>query len=392
MKTQTSHKHYSALDGLRGLAILMVFCRHAFLTTHLHSLPTRILAWLGTGGWLGVDLFFVLSGFLITGILIDSLGSSHFYKNFYIRRSLRIFPLFYTVLLFCWILTPILHLQWKLGHLSYLFYCQNIMVNLDPSLASVPPALNLEHFWSLAVEEQFYMIWPLMIVLLHEPKRIMRFCASMIGLSLLLRCVLLWLYPSDTTIEWIYKELPTHADGLLIGAFLAAGLRTWNYEELSSRFRWPTYASAIAAIAIVAITRRLDFHSYLMSSIGYTVSAILFSSLLLNCVIPSTGAYRIFSVPGLRFFGRYSYGIYVYHLLFSPLLTQVLHWLQARTSQTVGAGLYLSLWLGLSVAIAMLSYKYFEFPLLKLKDRFAPPENRTIPSSMSGLTRESALQ
>ena len=375
MKAQTPHKHYTALDGLRGLAILLVFARHAFLSTHLHSLPAQVIGWLGSGGWLGVDLFFVLSGFLITGILIDALDTNRYFKNFYIRRSLRIFPLFYGVLLVCFLLTPVLHLQWKLGHLSFLLYCQNIAMNLDPSLKGVSPALNLEHFWSLAVEEQFYMLWPLTIFLLREPKKIMRFSLSMIGAALVLRCVLLWFFPSETTMEWIYYELPTHADGLFMGAFLAAGLRTWRIEGLSSRLRWPGYVSGAGAIAIVAITRRLDFHTFLMSSVGYTVSALLFSGLLVRCLLPMSFPFRFFSSGTLRFFGKYSYGIYVYHLLFTPILSSVLPWLQTRThSRMIGAMLYLVFWFSAAIVVAMLSYRYFESPLLRLKDRFAPPE------------------
>jgi peptidoglycan/LPS O-acetylase OafA/YrhL len=395
LKIQTPQKHYIALDGLRGLAVLLVFARHAFLTTHLHSLSVQVIGWLGSGGWLGVDLFFVLSGFLITGILIDSLNTNRYFKNFYIRRSLRIFPLFYGVLLVCFVLTPVLHLQWRLGHLSFLFYCQNIAMNLNPSLRDVLPALNLEHFWSLAVEEQFYMLWPLTIFLLREPKKIMRFSLSMIGVALVLRCVLLWVFPSETTMDWIYCELPTHADGLFMGAFLAAGLRTWKLEKLSSRLRWPVYFSGAGAIAVVAVSRSVDFHTFLMSSVGYTISALLFSGLLLKCLLPTSVAFRVFSTRTLRFFGRYSYGIYVYHLLFTPILSSVLYWLQARThSRMTGAMLYLAFWFVASIAVAMLSYKYFESPLLRLKDRFAPPEAKNSPSADSGtkLVPESAVQ
>lgn len=399
MKAQIHHKHYTALDGLRGLAFLLVFARHSLLTTHIQSLPAQVIGWLGTGGWFGVDLFFVLSGFLISGILIDSLDSNRYFKSFYIRRSLRIFPLFYGVLLLCFVLTPVLHLKWHLGHLSFLFYCQNIAMNLDPSLKGVLPALNLEHFWSLAVEEQFYMVWPLIIFLLRDPKKIMRFSLSMIGAALVVRCVLLWVFPSQNTMEWIYYELPTHADGLFMGAFLASALRTQKIEFLLPRFRLPMFISAVSAVAVIAITRRLDFHSILMSSVGYTISAILFSVLLLNCLVPTSSAYRIFSSKTLRFFGKYSYGLYVYHLLFAPKLSVVLYWLQARThSRPIGSLLYLVFWFGSSIVVAMLSYRYFESPFLKLKDRLAPPEKKNSAfspddrTSGANLYRESAVR
>ncbi|MEG9436768.1 acyltransferase [Edaphobacter sp. HDX4] len=377
MKAPTLHKHYTALDGLRGLAILLVFIRHSFLTTHLNSLPAQILAWLGSGGWLGVDLFFVLSGFLITGILIDSLNKPRYFKDFYIRRSLRIFPLFYGVLLLCWILTPVLHLQWQLGHLSYLFYCQNIAVDLNPSLSHVPPALNLEHFWSLAVEEQFYMLWPLTIFLLRDPRKIIRSSLSTIAVGLLARCILLLVFPSEKIMEWIYNGLPTHADGLLMGAVFAASIRIWSLDEILRRMRWPVYFCAAIAVAIVAISHRLDFHTYLMSSVGYTVSAILFGGLLLRCLAPGSSAQAFFSTKIMRFFGKYSYGIYVYHLLFTPVLSRLLYRLQALLhSRLLGAMAYLVLWFALSIAVAVVSYKFFESPFLRLKDRFAPPKDK----------------
>lgn len=382
LKTSLPHKHYTALDGLRGLAILLVFGRHSLLTTHLHSRAVGVLAWFGKGGWLGVDLFFVLSGFLITGILIGSLNKPQYFKNFYIRRSLRIFPLFYGVLLLCWLLTPVLHLKWEIGHLSYLFYCQNIAADFNSALMSVPPALNLEHFWSLAVEEQFYMLWPLTIFLLREPRKILRFSLSLVGVALILRCVLIF----DNSSHWIYKELPTHADGLLIGAALASALRIQTMDQILGWMRWPTYISAMAAISIVAVTRSLDFNNDWMSSLGFTVTAVLFGALLLQCLRVGSPACRIFSRKELRFFGKYSYGIYVYHLLFSPLFSRILYFLQGGLhSRMLGSIAYLGLWFASSIAVAVLSYKFFESYFLRLKDRLAPPSGSSATGSMASL-------
>src|SRR6202795_1240617 len=167
--------HYQALDGFRGLAILLVFAFHAFHSTHFSSLPARVLEWFGSGGWMGVDLFFVLSGFLITGILTKSVGLPRYFRNFYIRRSLRIFPLYYGVLLLLLALTPLLHLEWHRGHLTYLVYCQNIGGVLNPiEIEYLQPSVNLSHLWSLAVEEQYYLLWPVTIWLLRDERKIMR--------------------------------------------------------------------------------------------------------------------------------------------------------------------------------------------------------------------------
>src|ERR1700761_8041685 len=123
----TSSRHYPALDGLRGIAILAVFCYH--FGGGSKSSNWLIQAWssIADTGWMGVDLFFVLSGFLITGILYDTAHKPHRVRNFYARRSLRIFPLYYGVLLLFLLLTPVLQLHWKPGHLLYFFYLSNMM-------------------------------------------------------------------------------------------------------------------------------------------------------------------------------------------------------------------------------------------------------------------------
>ncbi len=136
------------------------------------------VAYLCDGGWMGVDLFFVLSGFLITGILLDTRELPGYFKNFYVRRALRIFPLYYTMLAVLFLLTPWLHLQWHTGHIAYLFYAGNIAYNLNPDLAQVRPAVSFLHLWSLAVEEQFYLIWPLVVLMVSSRRRLAWICGG----------------------------------------------------------------------------------------------------------------------------------------------------------------------------------------------------------------------
>ena len=188
------------------------------------------LEWLAAGGWAGVDLFFVLSGFLITGILLDTRDSKFYFRNFYARRILRIFPLFYGVLLVLLLATPILHLLWRPGHILYFFYLGNIAGHIDPSLNFVLPAVNLTHTWSLAVEEQFYLVWPLVIWLVFDRRNLVRVCFGLIGFGFVLRAGLLLAVPG-ASIEWCYGELPTHADGLLCGAILAVLIRSAALQD-----------------------------------------------------------------------------------------------------------------------------------------------------------------
>jgi peptidoglycan/LPS O-acetylase OafA/YrhL len=372
--------HYQALDGLRGLAIITVLFAHTFGTSG-HLKTTWLggaIATVGNWGWLGVDLFFVLSGFLITGILIGTVNGPRYFRNFYIRRALRIFPLFYGVFLLLALLTPVLHLEWHIGHIAFLFYCQNIAMAVNPQLATVAPVVSLQHFWSLAVEEQYYMLWPLAIWLLRDERKIMRFCLMLIAGCIILRFALAALLPPNISIMLIYWELPTHCDGLLLGSWLALAIRRWPVEELRRRSRWLIWPAFAALLAAGAYAHSLDFQSPVMETVGFSVIPIVLAGLLLRCFVPGSPALRFCSLRFLQFMGRYSYGIYVYHVLFVPAMQRGLQWLQAHLHSRQLAGLvYLLLWYLSTVMVAVLSYKFFESPFLRLKERFAPIHETT---------------
>jgi len=370
------HARYLALDGLRGLAILLVFIDHIYADlSHLRNSALGGVLALGNGGWIGVDLFFVLSGFLITGILIDTVNRPRYFQNFYVRRALRIFPLFYGVFLLLVVLTPLLHLEWQRGHISYLFYCQNIAMTVNPALLYMAPAVFLGHFWSLAVEEQYYMFWPLAIWILRDDRKIMRLCLLLIACIVLLRFALIYLMPSKMMLDLIYKELPTHGDGLLLGSFLVLALRRWPVEALLRHMHWLVWPALLLFLGVGAYTHSLDFATPAMETVGLMVTLIMFGGLLLRCLIRGSWEERFFTRPSLRFLGRYSYGIYVYHILFWPLMVQGLHWLQVHLHSRIVAGLvYLLLWSFSTVGVAMLSFRFLESPFLRLKERFAPSE------------------
>ena len=195
-----------SLDGWRGVAILLVFVRHYFLTTNAHTWWLKGLSGVASAGWIGVDLFFVLSGFLITGILLDTRGHKRYFLNFYARRTLRIFPLYYGVLFGALALTPFLHLQWRVGDITHFLYIDNISVQFNPALMKVMPWLNLDAMWSLAVEEQFYLLWPA-IILVIVPRKPLRWIAAFMGVAVLSRIGLLVLVPPAQAFEWSSPEV-----------------------------------------------------------------------------------------------------------------------------------------------------------------------------------------
>jgi peptidoglycan/LPS O-acetylase OafA/YrhL len=360
-----SRKHFASLDGLRGLAILAVVAYHYF--------PHRGTGWFGylaSASWAGVDLFFVLSGFLITGILFDTLHTKDFYKNFYMRRVLRLFPVYLVFMCIVLVLARGVPHLWAVG-LSYLLYVSNIVCLFDPHIYSVGP-VQTAHLWSLAVEEQFYLIWPWIVVALGSRRRILRFSIFGSIATLALRLVLIHVVPSSR--GFLYIELPTRADSLLIGAAVAMIFRD---PELMAkiRLRYVRLAGFAAVAGFLALG--LDIHSFFwqippINTWGFSLTAIASASLVFLAVTPGSWTSRIFSNSVLRFYGRYSYGLYLIHFapkfiydgVFLPAISNRVHptWLAGIIAFAIV--------LAASTAVAVLSFHIIEMPFLKMKKYF----------------------
>jgi peptidoglycan/LPS O-acetylase OafA/YrhL len=349
----------------------MIFFRHYAMTSHLTSLWVKTAAYLCSGGWMGVDLFFVLSGFLITGILLDTRERPRYFTNFYARRALRIFPLYYTVLGILFVLTPWLHLQWHRGHFAYLFYAGNIASNLNPTLVDVRPAVSFLHLWSLAVEEQFYLIWPLVVIMVSSRWRLAWICGALSLGGLALRVCLLLSMPHGDAYEWCYAQFPTHMDGLLYGAVAAIWIRTMPREQALRRAH-KILPYALGLMGLTIAFGGIDFHSVAMIVIGFPALAATFACLVLVALQPASLVNRFGNIRALRFIGRYSYGMYVYHILFWPGLGWIQRWLQVHLHSVVlgGLGFMLLMFAG-TMVLSIASYELYEKQWLKLKDRFA---------------------
>ena len=319
---------------------------------------------------MGVDLFFVLSGFLITGILLDTRRTKGYFRNFFARRILRIFPLYYGVFLLLFLATPFLHLQWHRGHLLFLVYLGNVAYMMNTSLATVVPDVSLLHFWSLAVEEQFYLIWPCIIFFVACRRRLAWICVGLSVLALAIRISLLATLPAWYAYEWSYALLPTHMDGLLYGALAALWVRSRSAESIQPIARRMSLAAGVALAGIIFIGG-FNFHSRSMTIAGYPILAALFASVLLQALVPHSWAFRLGNVRILRFFGKYSYGLYVYHALFFPGLGRFMPVLQRECHSIILGGLlYVSLVFVGSVVAAVASYQLYEKHWLALKRYF----------------------
>ena len=276
-------RHFPALDGVRGVAIMLVIAHHA-----------RLFG----SGWIGVDVFFVLSGYLITGILVREKAEPHYFLNFWARRALRILPACVAFLTILLVISP-----WLLGerlpaHQIWLWLFAANLTIARHGFGAVPP--DTSHLWSLAVEEQFYLVWP-GIVLAASARSLRRVCAGGIVLALAFR-VLLHLHNTGLA---IYVLMPTRMDALLVGAWLAI-------TPVSSRAA--SVVGVTAGILAGAILATHEAHSRIVETIGYTAIA-LSAGALVSLATQDERLIRVLSWRPLRTAGKYSYGAYLWQIV-----------------------------------------------------------------------------
>ena len=364
--------HIPALDGVRGLAVLGVMGSHLFPGTP-RNIVTRIIGNTLVFGATGVDVFFCLSGFLITGILYDSLAERAFFRKFYARRVLRIFPLYYGVL-FCLLLTALLlGKHYHLELLSIALYLQNTSW-IAPVIWNYhgPPALPVAHFWSLAVEEQFYLLWPVVVFLLRRRTAILR-----VSLATLAVCPFVRFALSIHGVTYLSINASTicRADSLLGGAALAMLLRGPSHDRMLRSAPWLLIAGGIL-IAVCRNYPKGDQSAANISqafSLAFGYTGLIVASVGLLALAMRRGIVRqLFSIGTMRWLGRYSYGLYVLHFILFSLLDQPLrafvrHFTASKLAGVLFPGLLV---LVISLIAAYLSYQLYEKRFLRLKRYF----------------------
>ena len=375
-----SPTHLPSLDGLRGLAIALVLLHNFDVLEPAagRTIGTALLKELFYVGWIGVQLFFVLSGFLITRGLIQMQGLPGYFQGFFVKRVLRIFPLYYLALIVFVEVLP--GLGWvparptEHGHAWLWLYLSNWVTPFEPGGGLMP------HFWSLAVEEQFYLLWPLLLWRMSL-RDIWLLFLMLIGLSPLLRVLLL---SQGAPAEAVYEFTISRMDALAAGAALA----TWDQgREAHGSTRWrASHLGMIAVVLLVATAgwsngfRRIGDVAQVA---GYSALTAAFTALtgwaLLNDQARFRGAAlpraaRLLTVAPLRWLGKYSYALYVFHkplqdLVGEPLLAHLTG--QPHTADPVIAVLYLMAAAGVTGGVAWLSWQLFERHFMVLKDRWA---------------------
>jgi peptidoglycan/LPS O-acetylase OafA/YrhL len=364
--------HVPALDGIRGLAILLVMVVH-LMTSNSRS-GNRFFDFVSAirgATWTGVDLFLVLSGFLITGILYDSLSSKDYFRNFYARRVLRIFPLYYGFLLLLICLTIPLHLQWHGMQYVLLSYTQNLGIFTKDFTGFTPaPLVNLNHFWSLAVEEQFYLVWPCIVFFVRDARKLILTALVLCSAALALRFVML--AHGASPVE-IYVFTGCRADSLMIGGALALTFRTGLRPALL-RYSGIAFFVLFAVMACVGgYLGGINKDNYFVASVGYTIIAVAYAALIGTVIARPAWTRIAFENSFMRFFGKYGYGLYVYHVLVGALTTPLRYRIDAAShSKAIGVVLSALIAGALSVVVAFTSYHLYEKHFLKLKKHFEP--------------------
>lgn len=369
-------RHVLELDGVRGIAILSVMLMHFVSEVAPWNAVERALVRASVYGVWGVDLFFVLSGFLITGILFDAKSDARYFQNFYARRTLRIFPLYYALLLVLFVLIP----EPVAGRLDPAllearkaqFWVWPYLTNVYLARAGSFAIPYVSHFWSLAVEEHFYLVWPFIVRLLDR-RPLMTLCVLVSLASAGLRVWLSWRGVNDIA---IFVLTPCRLDTLCAGAWFALAARGPEAQQLLRRCPLAIALTTIVVVVSSAWHAAIGSADAVVLPLRGLALALLFALVIFSASSDDGPAFlkRALRAGWLRWLGKYSYGLYVFH----GLLAYGLHIHEGVTealTQRLGShGLAMAVQvaasMALSVFVAVLSYELFESRLLKLKKWF----------------------
>lgn len=345
-------KHYLELDGVRAIAVLMVMLYHFFQDLNTSDAVLLFVKKISLFGKTGVSLFFVLSGFLITRILIDTKQREGYFKSFYARRILRIFPLYYFFLIVYYFILPLLPGRSFVGFSDQIWYwafLQNVAMtfgwhNIGPS-----------HYWSLAVEEHFYFFWPL-IIYFCSLKNIKWAIVALCVLSLGTRFLLIYFHFEESQFSL------ARFDELAIGACLAMLER--EHQLTRNNLKYFASAFIILLFPLLYISLKNGSYSLLDSMMRYLILGLFYGSFIAVAMTLNTKHFlkKILSNNLMRFTGKISFGLYVYHPICFLLVSKYL--------KVPNLALHFVLCIGLAYLVSVLSYYLLEKRFLGLKSKF----------------------
>ena len=368
--------HLAELDGLRGVAIFLVILHHFWPAVG------PLVSWKPVIhlGWMGVDLFFVISGFLITGILLDTRGEPGYFRNYFARRALRVFPLYYLLVITAFVVIPWVQagtfwdtefVQESGSPLWYLLYLGNVR----EAITGVEPAYILAPLWSLSIEEQFYLSFPLLVAFV-ERRTLAKVLLGMVVLAPVFRTVMLLLVPDNERIQ--YLATFSRMDVLALGGLLAIAVRS-GVELPSRRAVGGVFLALLGVGVVVFAFGGFDRHGAFCRIAGYSLVAVTFLCLVTWTIqgrgTLSTAPLRL---RPLQHLGKICYGVYLLQRPAEVILMRLLGALEIEIDP--GSATLIVIKMMFTFAVASLSWVVFEKPILRLKDRFTsqrhPAERR----------------
>lgn len=365
------------LDGLRGVAVVLVMALHIFKRAAYFTEHPVLLAFtkFTTVGWVGVDIFFTLSGFLITSILLKSKTEEHYFKNFYVRRALRIFPLYYVAIVFVLLFAPKVEPEF----MAQLKTALPIMLLYQQNWALLFKNFHITQYlgitWSLAIEEQFYFLWPFIVYKLNR-EQLVKASVWYIAVSMIVRILgtLFWPNLSQASTFFYYTSFARFEE-MLFGGLLAVFLTYEGSQEKVRRYAHPLF---FVSFAIFIALHLLSLpgsphpeHSSVPLMLGGYTTAALFTLGLIGVFVthpPETILRRIFHNPVLTFLGKYSYSIYLFHMTATLILLDVF-WHSGMRGWKPYVLFPITTYIA-SVLIALLTWNLLEKHMLNLKKYF----------------------
>ncbi len=353
--------HFPMLDGIRGIAVLQVFVAHLHHIVSPDPFFNKVTPWHWLNktlepGSLGVDIFFVLSGFLITSLLLkdDQRQRPVQLRHFYIRRALRLLPALYAILIFdyfiaLWEKFP-MNIQWRTTW-NALLYLNNWSVVWHP----MGLQNDLGHLWSLGIEEQFYIVWPVILILMLSLKVPQKIIMSLVTIAI---AIVVW-HRNDLWVQgvsWLdlYVRTDTRVDSLLVGALFAFGYRHYRVNT-----KFLSWIASMCFFGIVCI--KYNYGDAFRNQGGLTLVALLAGVVIWAAVENCWGGNRVLTWRPLMLLGKVSYGLYLWH--FPIFLVVCRHFSSGPQSFRILIGVVISL------AATAMSWFCIERPFLNLKDR-----------------------
>lgn len=364
----TTRSYFPGLDGLRGLAILSVMLYHFFdsrfaidQTSTWDLNPFRL-------GWVGVDVFFVISGFLITNILLCQKEHPHYFRNFFLRRTLRIFPLYFGFLFLFFTLPSLLSFQmphsWEnLANRQEFFWFY--LADLYTFCFNSWPELSLSHFWSLGIEEKFYLFWPF-IIWFFSQTQLRWICVLLFILSISSKLFMLGYHENGILVNYTFPLC--RLEGLAAGAYLAI-LQQRNKEAIQVKGQFWLFLILALYLGIYLFEKTLAPMTLSMQLIGFPLNAVVGFFIVCSALRPDSLTTHLLNHKTLRLLGKYSYALYLLHLPLLGLITKF-NPISKNIHPIIFSALPFLLWLFLSIFCAWVSWTIWENPFLKLKQRF----------------------